>query len=340
MGAKNIKWKKLGFEYVQTSCHIRYHYKNGRWDKGILIDSPFINLHISATSLHYGQQCFEGLKAFSTRQNKIAVFRPLENAKRLIQSAERLQMPYPSEKMFLQAISRVIKANADYMPPYGTGASLYIRPLLIGTGPILGVKPSREYDFIVFVSPVGPYYKEGIKPVPALVIEEYDRTAPKGVGNIKAGGNYAASLLPHKIANNKNFPIVLYLDSKTHKYIDEFGTSNFIGITKKGDYLTPRSCSILKSITNTSLMQIARDYGMKVDQRPIRFDELSNFKEVGACGTAAVITAIHSITRQQKTIKFGQPNKPGTTLKKLYDTIISIQHGDLPDKYCWMKIID
>jgi len=333
---QNINWKNLGFDYIQTPHPIRYQWKAGKWDGGELMDEPFIRLHIAATSLHYGQECFEGLKAFTCRDGKVRIFRPEENAKRLNHSGQRILMPEVPEPLFLEAIKKAVTANKDFIPPFGTGASLYIRPLLFGSGPVLGVNPSLEYTFIVFVTPVGPYYKNGIKPVKALVLPDFDRTAPKGTGNVKVGGNYAASLLPSREGLKKDFPIILYLDAKTRTYIDEFGTSNFMGFTDRGTYVTPNSPTILKSVTNKSLMDIARHLGIQVEERAVSVEELEKFAEVGACGTAALITPVYEIHHGNRVFRFGKEDSPGPLLQKLYNRLIGIQNGTEKDIFNWM----
>jgi branched-chain amino acid aminotransferase len=286
--------------------------------------------------LHYGQTCFEGLKAFRQTDGRVACFRPDAHAKRMIMSGERLAMVPAPESLFLEAVRTIVAKNDAYVPPSDTGATLYIRPLLLGTGAVIGVHPSDEYAFIVFAMPVGPYYKDGMVPVPAYVQEDYDRAAPHGVGHVKAGGNYAAGLIGDMAVKEKGYPVSLYLDSATHSLIDEFGTSNFIGITRDGRYVTPKSSSILESVTNDSLRRLAADMGLKVEHRPVRWDEIENFAEIGACGTAAVITPISSITRGGKTLRFGPEDKPGKTLQRLYDEIQGIQYGKLPDRHGWM----
>ncbi|MEM4247882.1 MAG: branched-chain amino acid aminotransferase [Candidatus Nanoarchaeia archaeon] len=330
----NIDWSSLGFEYMPVDRHIRYTWEDGKWNSGKLLKKHEITMPIAATCLHYGQECFEGLKAFKWKDGSINVFRPYENAKRLNRSAERILCPEVPPELFMEAISRVIKANIDYVPPYGTRGSLYIRPLLIGTSPIIGVAPSKKYEFIVLVIPVGNYYKGGISPVKAVVSDKFDRCAPHGTGDVKVGGNYAASLYQAKKAKELGFPIVLYPDPRTRTFVDEFGTSNFIAIDKNGRYVTPLSDSVLPSITNMSLMQLAQDMGIQVERRQIRIEELSDFLEVGACGTAVVITPVSEIHWGEKVFKFGE--QCGTTLKKLYDKLTGIQYGEEPDIHSWL----
>jgi branched-chain amino acid aminotransferase len=334
-----IDWQKLGFTYIQTRCHIRYTWRDGAWDAGELHDDPTINLHIAATALHYGQACFEGLKAFAQKDGSIRVFRVAENARRMQASAARTLMEAPDADMFIDAVKRVVAANHDFVPPYGTGGSLYIRPLLIGSGPRIGVAPADEYTFIVLVLPVGNYYKGGLQPVSAMVVEGYDRAAPLGVGNAKVAGNYAADMIPNKVAKAAGCPINLYLDAKEHRYIDEFGTSNFLGITKDGRYVTPSSPSILASITNMTLMTLANDSGMPVEQRPIALEEVRDMSEVGACGTAVVVTPVNRIIRGDTVYEIGPAEGCGPVLQQLYNTVRGIQTGELPDRHDWLTTV-
>lgn len=332
---KQLAWDKLGFNYLQTDSHVRYVWRNGKWGKGRLVKEPYIRLHIAATALHYGQAAFEGLKAFSWKDGKVRIFRPNMNARRLATTARRICMPEIPEEMFLDAVRRVIKANRDYVPPYGTGGSLYVRPLLFGSGAQIGVSPAEEYVFLVMVVPVGAYYKGGLTPVRAIVFDEYHRAAPLGTGHIKVAGNYAASLEPHLIAHRRGFEVELYIDAKEHKYIEEFGTSNFIGITKDGRYITPKSGSILPSVTNDSLQQLARDCGIPVEVRPVTFDEIEHLAEAAACGTAVVITPVNEIVRAHRTFRIGPATGCGPILEKLYRRITAIQCGEAPDPYGW-----
>jgi branched-chain amino acid aminotransferase len=338
MGGKekaNLKWEELSFGYIKTDLNIRYHYKNGAWSQGELSEDETINMHITAPCLHYGQEAFEGLKAFETKDKKIVVFRPDQNFKRMQRTCERLYIPPISEEMFIDAVQKVVRANERFIPTHGTGASLYIRPVVVGTGARIGLGPAEEYDFIILVTPVGPYYKGGFKPVEALIVEQFDRAAPMGVGNIKTGGNYAAGLAGDQYAKKKGFPVVLYLDSKEHKYVDEFGTSNFISI--KGDtYLTPKSDSILSSITNDSLGILAADMGLKYEKRLISVTELEDLNEVGAVGTAAIITPISKIHSGDKVYVFGDGETPGKYMTQLYNKLLNIQYGECEDKYNWL----
>jgi branched-chain amino acid aminotransferase len=333
---KEIDWKNLGFSYMQTDCFVRSEFKNGAWGPLRVSSKPNLNLHIAATCLHYGQACFEGLKAFTRKDGTVAMFRPEENAKRMADTARRLVMEPPPVDLFVKACKTAIRRNRAYMPPYGTGASLYIRPFLIGSSPHIGVHASEDYILCVLVSPMGPYYKNGFFPVKAYVQENFDRAAPRGVGHVKAGGNYAAGMMGDMEGKEKGFPVCLYLDSAEHKYIDEFGTSNFIAITKDGKYVTPDSHSILPSVTNKSLQTIAKDIGLTVEPRRIAVGELRELAEVGACGTAVVITPVHSIRHGETMYTFGKDNEAGPTLTRLYNEIRGIQDGDIPDRFGWM----
>ncbi len=330
-----IDWGNLPFGYVKTDYNIRYYYKNGKWSEGEITSDENITLHMAAPSLHYGQEAFEGLKAFETADGRIVAFRPDENAKRLQRSCERIYIPKIPVELFVDAVKKVVAANARFVPPYGTGASLYIRPLVIGMGARVGLGPADEYLFIMFATPVGPYYKGGFKPVRALVVEEFDRAAPLGVGDCKVGGNYAAGLRGSEFGHEKNYPIVLYLDPKEKRYIDEFSTSNFIGI-KGNAYISPDSTSILPSITNKSLGVIAEDLGMNVERRQVDIAEVESFDEVGAVGTAAVITPVCSITYREKEFTFGSPDKAGPVITKLYDRLTKIQTGEFEDRHGWL----
>lgn len=332
---KQIDWSKLGFGYSDTNCHIRYIWRDGKWDEGELVKENTITMHIGASCLHYGQACFEGMKAFRCKDGKIRIFRPDENGKRMYRTAERTCMPPLPVETFIDAARRVIKANEEFVPPYGTGGSLYIRPLMIGTGPQIGVAPAKEYTFLMMVMPVGAYYKGGLKPVRAVILDQYDRAAPQGMGDVKVAGNYAASLFAHESAKKAGWPVELYLDAKTHTLVEEFATSNFLGIKEDGTYVTPDSKSVLPSVTNMSLKQLAKDMGMKVEVRPIPFEEIATFKEVAACGTAVVVTPVWEITRGDRVIKISDPDTCGPTLQKLYDKVQGIQYGVLPDEHNW-----
>jgi branched-chain amino acid aminotransferase len=331
-----LDWKNLGFQYLPTRGHVQCDFAGGKWSKPAFKTDPHINLHIAANALHYGQAIFEGLKAFRAQDGTVSLFRPDRNAARMRLSAERLCMETPDEALFIEACKMAVRENLDFVPPHGTGASLYLRPLLIGTEPTIGIKASETYSFLVMVTPVGPYYKDGFSPVEALVMLDYDRAAPKGTGRAKTAGNYAGSLLPGLLGKKKGFPIILFADPRENKYVDEFGTSNFIGITSAGEFKTPESSSILQSITNESLQTLAAGMGLKVVSAPIALDSLDQFSEVGACGTAAVITPIHAVHFGERVFRFGEKNVAGTTLTTLYKTLQGIQYGEIADKHGWL----
>ena len=304
---------------------------------------PYVKVHMGATALHYGQACFEGLKAFTHEDGTVHVFRPQENAKRLQSSCERTLMPVIPHDMFLRAVNEVVRDNIEYVPPYGSGGALYLRPLLFGSGARIGLQPADEYTFIIMVMPVADYYKGGLsQPVSAVIITDFDRAAPRGVGNVKVAGNYAADLLPNMLSKKKGYPIGLYLDATTQSTIEEFSTSNFVGIDSKNNkYITPKSSSVLPSITNKSLMTIAAEDGMTVEAREVPIAELETFDEVLACGTAVVLTPIGSITKigdseeDTKKYAFGSSEDIGPITKRLYDRVRAIQFGEAEDKNGW-----
>jgi len=335
-----LDWSNLSFEFLPTNGYVQADCVDGVWSAPVVKTDPYIPLHIAANCLHYGQACFEGLKAFTTCAGEIVLFRPDQNAKRMALSAERICMTCPSEELFVTACQMAVAANREFVPPYGTGASLYIRPLLIGTEATVGIKPSSTYSFIVLVTPVGPYYKHGFSPVEAVVIEGYDRAAPYGTGRAKTAGNYAASLKPNLLAKEQGYPIVLFTDPREHKYVDEFGTSNFVGITPHGEYKTPMSPSILQGITNDSLQVLSREMGMTVVKEAIALDDLDQFSEVGACGTAAVITPVHIINDGERRFIFGKPDVAGEVLTSLFQQLQGIQYGEIEDKYGWLIAVD
>ena len=336
-----LDWKNLPFGYIKTDFNIRCRYKDGKWGNLEVSSSEYIDMHIAATALHYGQEAFEGLKAYMGKDGKIRLFRWEENAKRFISSAEGIKMaPVPVE-MFKEAIFKVVQLNRKFVPPYGTGATLYIRPLLFGSGAEVGVKPSLEYDFIVFVTPVGPYFKEGFKPVDILICRDVDRAAPKGTGIFKVGGNYAASLRADVAAKAAGYATSIFLDAKEKKYIDECGPANFFGI-KNNTYITPKSESILNSITNMSLIEVAESLGIKTERRQVPVEELSEFTETGECGTAAVITPIGKIVDPDKNIIYNycKDGKAGPVTCKLYEKLVAIQSGDAPDEFGWTSVVE
>ena len=332
---KGIKWETLGFGFSDVNCHLRMTWKNGKWSKPKFVKEPWISMHIGAACLHYGQECFEGIKAFRQKNGKIAIFRPDENAKRMYRTAERTCMPPIPVKTFIECCKAIVKKNAEYVPPFGTGGSMYLRPLLIGTGPQIGVAPAKEYTFMIMVMPVGAYYKGGIKPVRAVIFDDWDRAAPHGMGDVKVGGNYAAGIFAHEKAKREGWPVELYLDAKSHTYVEEFSTSNFLGIKADGTYVTPDSHSVLPSVTNMSLKQCAADLGWKVECRKVPYEEIKEFAEVAACGTAVVVTPVWEITRGSEVIKISDPDAVGPHLQKLYDTVQGIQYGRLPDTHGW-----
>jgi len=331
-----LDWNNLGFQYLPTNGHVQCDYANGEWGPLKCETEPHLSIHIAANCLHYGQAIFEGLKAFRTRDDRVVLFRPEANARRMQLSAERLCMEAPSTERFVAACIAAVNRNLEFVPPHGTGASMYLRPLLIGTEPMIGINASSTYTFLVLVTPVGPYYKDGFQPVEALVMLDYDRAAPHGMGRAKAAGNYAASLLPGVLGKKKGFPIILFADPKENKYVDEFGTSNFIGITAQGEYKTPESSSILQSVTNDSLQTLAGEMNLNVIRAPIALDSLDRFREVGACGTAAVITPIHAIHYGERVFRYGERNVAGPTLSRLYKALQAVQYGDAPDKHGWL----
>jgi branched-chain amino acid aminotransferase len=338
---EHLDWKNLPFGYIKTDYNIRCFYKNGKWGKPEVSSSEYIDVHIAATGLHYGQEAFEGMKAYMGKDGKVRVFRWNENAKRLVSSAKGVKMaPVPVE-LFGEAIFQVIKLNKKFVPPYGSGASLYIRPLLYGSGAEVGVKPSAEYTFLVFVTPVGPYFKGGVKPVNMLICRDVDRAAPLGTGIFKVGGNYAASLRALVTAKEGGYASTIFLDAREKKYIDECGPANFFGI-KDNTYITPKSESILNSITNMSLIEIAKGLGMKTERRRVPVEELSTFEETGACGTAAVISPIGKIVDPDKNMiyEYCRDGKPGSATMKLYNKLIGIQYGDEADEFGWMTVVE
>lgn len=336
----NIDWKNLPFGYLKTDYNVRCYYRDGAWGELEVSSSETINIHMAATGLHYGQEAFEGLKAFRGKDGKIRVFRFEENAKRLQRSAEGIMMqPVPTE-LFKEAMELAVNKNLRFVPPYETGSSLYIRPLLFGSGAKVGVSPADEYLFMIFVTPVGPYFKEGFNPVKMQIIRDYDRAAPKGTGSIKVGGNYAASLRAGQRAHAEGFSTAIFVDSKEGKYIDEAGPANFFGI-KGNSYITPESPTILPSITNMSLRQLAEDMGMKVERRQVLIEEIGSFDEVGACGTAAVISPIKMIQDRDtgKVYEYCKDGNAGPVSTKLYNKLRAIQYGDEPDTHNWVHVI-
>ena len=336
-----LDWKNLPFGYFKTDYNVRSVCRNGKWGPLEVSSSDRIDIHIASTGLHYGQEAFEGLKAYMGRDGKIRLFRWEENVKRFIASAEGIKMTPVPEEMFREALFKVIELNKKYVPPYGSGATLYVRPLLFGSSPEVGVKPSADYTFIIFVTPVGPYFKDGIKPVDMIISRDVDRAAPQGTGTFKIGGNYAASLRAIVSAKDGGYSSVIFLDAKEKKFIDECGPANFYGI-RNNTYITPKSDSILRSITNMSLLDIAESFGMKTERRQVPVDELADFEEAGACGTAAVITPIRKIfdPGNNKIYEYCRDGNPGPVTLRLYNRLVNIQNGDEPDPFGWVTIAD
>lgn len=338
---KEIDWANLSFGYMRTDYNVRCTYRDGKWGEIEISSEETINLHMAATSLHYGQEAFEGLKAYRCKDGKIRIFRMEANAERLQSTCRGILMPELPTELFCEMVKKVVKLNERFIPPYESGASLYIRPLLIGTSAQVGVHPASEYLFLIFVTPVGPYFKGGFATNPYVIIREFDRAAPLGTGTFKVGGNYAASLRANKMAHDLGYSCEFYLDAKEKKYIDECGAANFFGI-KDNTYVTPLSTSILPSITNRSLMQLAEDMGLRVERRPIPEEELATFEEAGACGTAAVISPIERIDdlENKKSYVIAKDGKPGPISTKLYQRLRAIQYGDVADPYGWVTVLD
>jgi len=336
----NLNWKELGFTLLPTDFNILYRWRDGGWSKGEVRTQAEVTLPLGATALHYGQALFEGLKAFETPDGRAVLFRPEENSDRLSRGAKKLLMPPVPEELFLEAVTEVVRLNRRYLPPWDSGASLYIRPLLFGSGGRLGVRPADDYVFSVFVTPVGPYFGGELSPIRLCIDEEVHRAAPLGVGDIKAAGNYAAGMRAVARAKDNGYDNVLYLDARESRFIDETGATNFFAIHDRSDggatYVTPRSLSILPSITNASLMQIARDLGMRVEQRQIPVTELDRFSEAGCCGTAAVITPVESIDWRGRNFNYGQP---GPWTRKLYKVLTETQRGIIDDPHGWLTEI-
>lgn len=333
-------WKNLGFGYIKTDYNVRCYNRNGKWGELEISSSEVLNIHIGATALHYGQESFEGMKAYMGKDGNVRIFRWRDNAERMRNSARGIKLAEVPDELFHNAIVKAVNLNRKYIPPYGTGAALYIRPLLLGTGPEIGVKPAKEYFFMVFVMPVGPYFKEGFKPVDIMICRDFDRAAPLGTGNIKVGGNYAASLVSLEKAHSNGYATAMYLDAKEKRYIDECGPANFFGI-KGNTYITPDSITILPSITNKSLKTLAEDMGMSVEIRRVAVEELAEFDEAGACGTAAVISPIRSVADLDSNTVFtiSKNGKPGPISTRLYERLLAIQYGDEPDMFGWIEIV-
>ena len=341
MEKKNIDWANLGFGYHKTDKRFVANYKNGSWDEGTLTSDDRVVISECAGVLQYAQTCFEGMKAYTTEDGHIVIFRPDLNGARMEDSCRRLEMPvYPKER-FVEAVVETVKANAAYVPPFGSGATLYIRPYMFGSSPVIGVKPADEYQFRVFTTPVGPYFKGGAKPI-TIRVSDYDRAAPHGTGHIKAGLNYAMSLYPIMEAHREGFDENMYLDAATRTKVEETGGANFIFVTNDGKVVTPKSDSILPSITRRSLVAVAKDYlGLEVEEREVYFDEVKDFAECGLFGTAAVLSPVGKINDHGKEICFPSGmEKMGPVTQKLYETLTGIQMGRIKAPEGWIKVVE
>ena len=341
MEKKNLDWSSLGFGYIQTDKRYVSNYKNGSWDEGTLTSDATITINECAGVLQYAQTVFEGMKAYTTEKGQIVVFRPDLNAERMVNSAKRLEMPPFPQDRFVDAVKQVVKANEGYVPPYGSGATLYIRPYMFGSDAVIGVKPANEYQFRIFCTPVGPYFKGGAKPI-TIRVSDYDRAAPNGTGHIKAGLNYAMSLHAIVTAHANGFDENMYLDSATRTKVEETGGANFLFVTKDNTVVTPHSTTILPSITRRSLMYVAEHYlGLEVEEREVYLDEVKDFAECGLCGTAAVISPVGKIVDHGKEICFPSGmEEMGPTTKKLYETLTGIQMGRIEAPEGWIKVIE
>ena len=341
MEKKNLDWSSLGFGYIQTDKRYVSNYKNGSWDEGTLTSDATITINECAGVLQYAQTVFEGMKAYTTEKGQIVVFRPDLNAERMVNSAKRLEMPPFPQDRFVDAVKQVVKANEGYVPPYGSGATLYIRPYMFGSDAVIGVKPANEYQFRIFCTPVGPYFKGGAKPI-TIRVSDYDRAAPNGTGHIKAGLNYAMSLHAIVEAHEQGYAENMYLDSATRTKVEETGGANFLFVTKDGKVVTPKSSTILPSITRRSLVYVAREYlGLEVEERPVYFDEVKDFAECGLCGTAAVISPVGKIVDHGKEICLPSGmDEMGPVTKKLYETLTGIQMGRIEAPKGWIQVIE
>ena len=341
MEKKDLDWGSLTFAYQPTDYSYVSNYKDGAWDEGMLTSDHSLHLSECAGIFHYCQEVFEGLKAYTTESGDIVCFRPEQNAKRMADSARRICMPAFPEDRFVEAVEQVVRANAAWVPPFGTGATLYLRPFMVATGNVIGVKPADEYQFRILVTPVGAYYKGGVKPV-KLQVSKFDRAAPHGTGNIKAGLNYAMSLYPSVEAHAAGYADNMFLDPETRTFVEESGGANFLFVDKEGTLIVPQSAtdSILPSITRRSLVDVAEKYlGMKVVQRQVRFDEIDQFVECGMCGTAAVISPVGQVDADDKTVVYGMDHV-GPVMQKLRETLTGIQSGAIEDKLGWVHKID
>ncbi len=341
MEKKNIDWENLGFGYIKTDYRFVARYKDGKWDDGELTTDNTVTVEESACVLQYAQTCFEGLKAYTTADGKIVCFRPDLNAARMADSCRRMKMPVFPEDKFVEAVRKVVAANAAFVPPYGSGATLYLRPFMFGSNNVIGVKPADEFEFRIFATPVGPYFKGGVKPL-TLRIADFDRAAPRGTGHIKAGLNYAMSLYAIVDAHEQGYDENVYLDSATRTYLEETGGANILLITKDGKVVTPKSDTILPSITRRSLLTVAAEHlGLEVEERPVALAELGDFAECGLCGTAAVISPVGKIVDHGKEICFpAGMTEMGPVTKKLYDTLRGMQMGEIPAPAGWIEVIE
>lgn len=341
MEKKNLDWSSLGFGYIQTDKRYVSNYKNGSWDEGTLTSDATITISECAGVLQYAQTVFEGMKAYTTEKGQIVVFRPDLNAERMVNSAKRLEMPPFPQDRFVDAVKQVVKANEGYVPPYGSGATLYIRPYMFGSDAVIGVKPANEYQFRIFCTPVGPYFKGGAKPI-TIRVSDYDRAAPNGTGHIKAGLNYAMSLHAIVEAHEQGYAENMYLDSATRTKVEETGGANFLFVTKDGKVVTPKSSTILPSITRRSLLYVAKEYlGLEVEERPVYFDEVKDFAECGLCGTAAVISPVGKIVDHGKEICLPSGmDEMGPVTKKLYETLTGIQMRRIEAPKGWIQVIE
>ena len=341
MAKKDIDWSNLGFGYVKTDRRFVANYKNGAWDNGVITDDDKVVISECAGVLQYSQSCFEGMKAYTTENGHTVIFRPDMNASRMADSCRRLEMPVFPEDKFVEAIAETVRANEDWVPPYGSGASLYIRPYMFGSNPVIGVKPADEYQFRVFTTPVGPYFKGGAKPL-TIKVSDFDRAAPHGTGHIKAGLNYAMSLHAIVTAHAEGYAENMYLDPATRTKVEETGGANFLFVTKDGKVVTPKSDSILPSITRRSLVHVAKEYlGLEVEEREVLFDEVKDFAECGLCGTAAVISPVGKIVDHGKEICLPSGmDEMGPVTKKLYETLTGIQMGRIEAPKGWIYTVD
>jgi len=336
----DIDWNNLGFSYIKTDYRYISFWKDGEWDNGTLSEDNKVHISEGSTALHYGQTVFEGMKAYRTKDGSINLFRPDQNAERMQRSCRRLMMPAIPTDVFIEAVKKVVKANEQYIPPYGTGGSLYLRPYMIGVGDNIGVKPAEEYLFSIFCMPVGAYFKGGLKPT-NFMVSGYDRAAGNGTGAAKVGGNYGGSLLPGVEAHKRNFSDAIYLDPTTHTKIEEVGSANFFGITKDNKFVTPVSPSILPSITKYSLLYLAKErLGLEVVEGDVFIDQLDDFKEAGACGTAAVISPIGGIQNKDDFHIFYSETETGPVTKKLYEELTGIQYGDVEAPIGWIQKVE